>query len=326
MYCHLTCQIDADCLQTLCASTCTTHDSILLPCGHIIYISLPAVSLHMGCVNDITTVWLIGQLDTDSLQALCLSTCAAHLTVIFPALPAIRLYMGAIRHIYRILSAHRRICICGCGTTKHRRCSILRDIRGGLTHSRTCIYTSIINFRCWHTTLYNHDLNTLQTLCISRSSCWRTILRPSKPAVTLRMHTIIHIIFIFVSARKLDFNCFQTFCLSIRRPRQPSIGLTVRRILDSKLLVATHSDLDPLQALRLSTCTAHRAICHLLLPSIGLHMRPISHCHCRCRLYFFRQSTHTDRHCFALPVISARWTFYIKGIFCIWFEIHKSRT
>ena len=30
--------------------------------------------------------------------------------------------------------------------------------------------------------------------------------------------------------------------------------------------------------------------------------------------------------CLPLPVISARWTFYIKGIFCIWFEIHKSRT
>ena len=92
----------------------------------------------------------------------------------------------------------------------------------------------IVVRRCCATLRYQNNLDSLQALCISGCSGFFSVLRPAKPAVRLRMHTIIDIKMVCHLAVKLDLDCFKTLCFSacsahrtIRYRILPAKGLDV---------------------------------------------------------------------------------------------------
>ena len=185
----------------------------------------------MCCIHDVSAVLLVRKTNIDTLQPLCLTTCTTHLTIVLPCLPAVALHMGTICNIRAVRTRDLRI-----HALSRRRVKCIRKLRCDSLHipveSRTL--------------LHDHDLNALQTLRITCGSCRCAICRPAKPAVALRMHAVIDIIFILVGSGQLDLDCFQTFCfplravhVTVRRPRQPAICLTMCSILNTQIFIAT---------------------------------------------------------------------------------------
>lgn len=81
---------------------------------------------------------------------------------------------------------------------------------------------------------YQNNLDAFETLCISGSSGFFSVLRPAKLAVRLCMYTIIYIKAVCHLAVKLDLDCFQSLCFSacsahrtIRYRILPAKGLDV---------------------------------------------------------------------------------------------------
>ena len=271
---HVSCQCNTDGFESFCLPGCAAHRSISAPCRWIVCRFLPSVALHMGCVADATRIRCIRQFDLNSFESLCLSGCAAHRPVIFPALPAIALHMGTICNIRAVRTRDLRI-----HALSRRRVKCICKLRCDSLHipveSRTL--------------LHDHDLNALQTLRITCGSCRCAICRPAKPAVALRMHAVIDIIFILVGSGQLDLDCFQTFCfplravhVTVRRPRQPAIVLAMRRVLDSYTGITGYFDFDSLQSFRFSGSPGHHAVLPPgVLPSEGLDVRAVRHRHIR---------------------------------------------
>ena len=146
-------------------------------------------------------------------------------------------------------------------------------------HTLRCIHPHIIKSRCLFILLYNYNLNSFEPFCITGCSRWLTILRPAKPAVRLCMHTIIYIVLVLICTGQLNLDCFESLCfsscsihLAICRPRKPAICLTVCRILDSKVFIATDRNFDTFETLGFPGCSTHHTIRYRILPSKGLNV------------------------------------------------------
>ena len=165
MLCHLTGQIDPDCFETFCLATRTTHHAILPPCRLIVLISLPAIALYMCCIHDVSAVLLVRKTDIDTLQPLCLTTCTTHLTIVLPCLPAVALHMGTVGHVCLCFTCNLRIrigCILCIYNRRRTRLRIIAKRICGIDISHSRIEGS--------TFLYNHNLDSLQTFCITGCS------------------------------------------------------------------------------------------------------------------------------------------------------------
>ena len=149
-------------------------------------------------------------------------------------------------------------------------------------HTLRCIHACIIKSRCSFRLLYNYDLNSFETFCITCRSGWFSVLRPAKPAIRLCMYTIIYIVLILICTGKSYLDCLKTLCfsgcsthLSVCRPRQPSICLTMCSILNTQIFIATDGNLNTFQTLCLSGCSTHHTICNWVLPPKGLDVSAV---------------------------------------------------
>ena len=139
-----------------------------------------------------TTIYtkrFIVDLNPDCLQTLCFSICSREGTIWYKLLVAIGLYMRCIIDQSRLITLR-------CGPT--------------------VLYIGNCTGSCWwcHALRYNVDLDCLQTLCESGSTCSLSVLCPAKPAKGLCMYTIIYVKLVCIIACQLDSDCLQTFGLS----------------------------------------------------------------------------------------------------------------